>query len=79
MQSADAYVVKALKSGALGYVLKDTGPTEIIQAVQEVITGGVYLSPKISSRLVSNFLNDKEDILSDPYDNLTDRERRCRK
>ena len=37
MQSADVYVVEALKSGALGYVLKETGPSELVNAVQQVL------------------------------------------
>ena len=39
MQSADSYVVEALQSGAAGYVLKETGPSEIIQAIKAVVAG----------------------------------------
>jgi two-component system response regulator NreC len=75
MQSADVYVVEALKSGALGYVLKETGPSELVNAVQQVIGGKRYLSPRLSERLIDVLLKSKEELMLDPYENLTNRER----
>ena len=75
MQSADVYVVEALKSGALGYVLKETGPSELANAVQQVIAGKRYLSPRLSERLIDVLLQTKEDLTRDPYETLTNRER----
>jgi DNA-binding NarL/FixJ family response regulator len=51
MQSADAYVFESLKNGAAGYVLKETGPSELVNAVRQVVQGNQYLSPKLSKRL----------------------------
>ena|ERR1041384_7274536 len=75
MQSADVYVVEALKAGALGYVLKETGPSELLNAVQQVIQGQRYLSPKISERLIDVLIQTSEKIPADPYQTLTNRER----
>lgn len=75
MQSADVYVVEALKAGALGYVLKETGPSELVQAVQQVIQGQRYLSPRISERLIDVLIETKHQPSSDPYQTLTNRER----
>jgi DNA-binding NarL/FixJ family response regulator len=75
MQSTDAYVIETLKSGASGYVLKDTGPSEIVEAVHEVVNGGHYLSPKLSNRLLNPFLDKGTRDLTDPYESLTNRER----
>lgn len=75
MQSADVYIVEALKSGALGYVLKETGPSELVNAVQQVIAGKRYLSPRLSERLIDVFLQRKEEATLDPYETLTNRER----
>jgi DNA-binding NarL/FixJ family response regulator len=72
MQSADAYVLAALKSGASGYVLKETGPGEIVRAVHEVMMGEPYLSPKLSNRLLDV---ETAKVRPDPYETLTDRER----
>ena len=75
MQSADAYVVEALKAGALGYVLKETGPSELLSAVQQVVRGRRYLSPRISERLIDVLLENTEKLPADPYQSLTNRER----
>jgi DNA-binding NarL/FixJ family response regulator len=69
------YVVDALKAGALGYVLKETGPSELINAVQHVIAGNRYLSPRLSERLIDVLLQGKEESTLDPYETLTNRER----
>jgi DNA-binding NarL/FixJ family response regulator len=73
MQSADSYVVEALNCGASGYVLKETGPSEIIQAIHVVVNGERYLSPKLSQRLTDSSARKKG--ITDPYDTLTHRER----
>ena len=73
MQSADSYVVEALGCGAAGYVLKETGPSEIIQAISAVVAGERYLSPKLSERLLNASSGKKK--ISDPYETLTPRER----
>jgi DNA-binding NarL/FixJ family response regulator len=75
MQSADVYVVEALKAGALGYVLKETGPSELLNAVQEVVRGERYLSPRLSERLIDVLLQTTEKVNADPYETLTTRER----
>jgi DNA-binding NarL/FixJ family response regulator len=75
MQSADVYVVEALKSGALGYVLKETGPSELANAVRQVIAGKRYLSPRLSERLIDVLLQTSEELTLDPYETLTNRER----
>jgi DNA-binding NarL/FixJ family response regulator len=75
MQSADVYVVEALKAGALGYVLKETGPSELVNAVKQVVEGKRYLSPRLSERLIDVLLHGREEIAIDPYETLTNRER----
>ncbi|HLO27802.1 MAG TPA: response regulator transcription factor [Anaerolineales bacterium] len=75
MQSADVYVVEALKAGALGYVLKETGPSELRKAVQQVIHGQRYLSPRLSERLIDVLIQTAEKAIADPYQTLTNRER----
>ncbi len=74
MQSADAYVIEALKNGAAGYVLKETGPSELINAVREVTQGNQFLSAKLSERLYASGRK-IVDIPSDAYETLTARER----
>jgi two-component system response regulator NreC len=75
MQNADAYVMDALKLGASGYVLKDTGPVELIQAVRDVIAGKSYFSQAISERLNNSFIQHASKNVEDPFELLTNRER----
>ena len=75
MQSADPYIVQALKAGASGYVLKDSGPDEVINAIQQVLNGKRYLSPQLSEKLIDLFVAKVEIDVLDPYNSLTARER----
>jgi two-component system, NarL family, response regulator NreC len=75
MQNADAYIVDALKLGASGYVLKDTGPAELIQAIRDVVTGQRYLSREISERLTNTTIRQSGEMVDDPYQRLSNRER----
>ncbi len=74
MQSADAYVIEALKNGAAGYVLKETGPGELVKAVNEVTLGNQFLSAKLSERF-QNRGREIQDTPPDAYETLTLRER----
>jgi DNA-binding NarL/FixJ family response regulator len=65
------YVTEALRAGVKGYVLKSQVTTDLVDAIQQVCAGGVYLSPNISRAVVEAFLS-KEEISQDP---LTSRER----
>ena len=45
------YAVKALESGALGYVIKSAAVGELVEAIRTVSAGEVYISPKVHSRV----------------------------
>ena len=75
MQSADPYVMQALKAGASGYVLKDSGPSEVVKAIQQVLSGRRYLSPQLSEKLIDLFIAKVKSGMLDPYNALTTRER----
>ncbi len=74
MQSANAYVVEALNLGADGYVLKDTGPGELVAAIHTVILGNRFISEKLLERIESIGKN-VDDAPMDTYQTLTARER----
>jgi DNA-binding NarL/FixJ family response regulator len=65
------YVSEALRAGAKGYVLKNQAATDLVQAVQQVARGGIYLSPHVSRAVVEAYLS-KANV---PVDPLTPRER----
>ena len=51
----ESYVSHALKSGALGYMLKEMDADAIVQAIKVVAAGGSYLHPKVTHNLVAEF------------------------
>jgi DNA-binding NarL/FixJ family response regulator len=55
---ADDYVFRALQAGAIGFLLKDTPPQQLIQAVRLAATGDSMLSPRIARQLISHIADD---------------------
>lgn len=58
MHDSRDYVVRSVKSGAKGYVLKDVGSEELVMAINQVAQGRSYLCPQASDRLLEQ-LNEK--------------------
>jgi DNA-binding NarL/FixJ family response regulator len=52
----DEYVYAALRAGASGFLLKDAGPTELLQAIRVVAAGEALLAPSITKRLIAEFV-----------------------
>ncbi|GAA4909421.1 LuxR family two component transcriptional regulator [Stackebrandtia albiflava] len=50
---ADAHVLRALRAGAAGFLLKDTPPVELVEAVRRVADGRPVLSPTVMTRLIA--------------------------
>jgi len=67
----DEYVTESLRAGGRGYVLKSQAAEDLVQAIQEVCRGSIYLSPSISRAVVDAYLS-KTNISADP---LSGRER----
>jgi len=76
MHSDEGYVLKALKAGARGYLLKDSADHDLINAVKAVTDGKAFFSPAISKMLVEDYVRQmRERAVEDSYDLLTTRER----
>lgn len=76
MHSDESYVLKALKAGARGYLLKDSAEYDLINAVRAVSEGKAFFSPAISKMLVEDYMRQmQERAVEDTYDLLTTRER----
>ncbi|MGH8876819.1 MAG: response regulator [Stackebrandtia sp.] len=72
----DEYVFEALRSGASGFLVKDTEPAELLQAVKVVARGDALLSPGVTRRLVAEFAQRaKEPVSAAKLEQLTERER----
>ncbi len=76
MHSDESYVLRALRNGAQGYVLKASATEDLLQAIRTVLRGEYYFSHSISQRAASLYVEKaRSNEFSDPYDLLTDRER----
>jgi two-component system nitrate/nitrite response regulator NarL len=51
------YVIHVAKSGAQGYLLKESPPEELLQAIRAIQSGGTYYSPHVATHLVDEFQN----------------------
>jgi DNA-binding NarL/FixJ family response regulator len=76
---ADDQVLRALRAGASGFLLKDTPPAEIVRAVRLVAAGEAMLSPTVTRRLLEHVADGGFDTrrarARELLDRLTDRER----
>ena len=73
----DEYVHEALRAGASGFLLKDTPPADLLEAIQVVAGGEALLAPTVTRRLIENFVRAPRSATSAPesLDVLTTRER----
>ncbi|MHC3467924.1 response regulator [Streptomyces sp. 7R007] len=72
----DEYVFEAIRSGASGFLVKDTEPDELLRAVRAVVGGDALLSPGVTRRLIAEFAaRSKEPAAEGVLAGLTDRER----
>jgi len=76
MHSDDSYVLRALKAGARGYLLKDSAEADLIKAVHAVAGGKSFFSPAVSKVLLDDYVRKlRRSGTEDAYDLLTPRER----
>ena len=67
----EQFALRALKSGASGYLTKESIPEELIKAIQKIIKGGKYISESFSDELLVSMGRDVEQL---PHEALSDRE-----
>jgi len=76
MHADESYVLKALKSGARGYLLKDSPEDDLINAIRAVHVGKAFFSPEISRMLAEDYMRQMQQRgVEDSYELLTPRER----
>ena len=67
-------VMEALEAGAHGYVLKGIGGEELMDVIQTVHNGGIYISPGLAARMLVDIKNNRESRECDLFADLTARE-----
>ncbi|HEX6547046.1 MAG TPA: response regulator transcription factor [Bryobacteraceae bacterium] len=76
MHSDESYILRALKSGARGYLLKDSAEADLIGAVRAVAAGKAFFSPAVSKVLADDYIRQiQQKGVEDSYELLTSRER----
>lgn len=71
MYSEDQYAMRAIRSGAAGYMTKESAADELLNAIARVTAGGRYISPQVAERLV---FEQDESSKGLPHNELSDRE-----
>jgi DNA-binding NarL/FixJ family response regulator len=73
----DEYVYGALRAGASGFLLKDAGPADLLQAIRTIAAGDGLLAPSITRRLIAEFVQRPDPAAPVPAElaRLTERER----
>jgi two-component system, NarL family, response regulator NreC len=76
MHSDETYILRALKAGARGYLLKDSAESDVARAIRSVAEGKSFFSPAVSKVLLEDYVKKLQRTGSeDSYDLLTPRER----
>lgn len=74
MHDEGLYAERALRAGAMGYLMKQEAGEKIVAAIQRLLAGEIYLSDKIKEKMLHRFVNKKGDGMVFSIDTLSDRE-----
>jgi DNA-binding NarL/FixJ family response regulator len=74
MHAESLYGNRALRAGAMGYVMKSEPATTMIEAIRKVLGGDVHVSEKMATLVVSKFVQGESDQPPSPLETLSDRE-----
>jgi DNA-binding NarL/FixJ family response regulator len=68
------YAERALRAGARGYIMKEAGGENLLAAIRQVLNGDVYVSPRMSARILQGMSGNRPRGSSSPIEKLSDRE-----
>ncbi len=74
MHDEVVYAERALRAGARGYIMKEAGGENLLAAIRQVLRGEVYVSPRMSARILEGISTIRPRGSSSPIEKLTDRE-----
>jgi DNA-binding NarL/FixJ family response regulator len=76
MHSDESYVLRAMKAGVHGYLLKESAEIDLLHAIRAVTQGQSFFSPAVSRMLAEDYVRQLQDReIEDSYDLLSPRER----
>jgi DNA-binding NarL/FixJ family response regulator len=70
----DGYLQQLIGAGANGYVLKQSAPNELINAIRTIGEGNAYIDPSLTRKVMGGYVNKAESLRGDGKGELTDRE-----
>ena len=74
MHDEVVFAERALRAGARGYIMKEAGGENLLAAIRQVLRGEVYVSPRMSSRILNDLSARRPRGSTSPIERLTDRE-----
>src|SRR5205807_3084462 len=74
MYDESLYAERALRAGAMGYINKQEMSEKIIEAIRHVMEGKIYLSPRMTERLLQRAVGASPELARSPVETLSDRE-----
>jgi DNA-binding NarL/FixJ family response regulator len=74
MHDEAIYAERALRAGALGFVMKEQSSEVLLTAVRRVLSGEIYLSESMKGKLLQKLAKPRSEVISSPIAHLTDRE-----
>jgi len=74
MHDESLYAERVLRAGGRGYIMKQEGGRKLLEAIRHVLTGQIYVSEKMSAKILEIFSGRRLEARKSPVENLTDRE-----
>ncbi len=74
MHDESIYAERCLRAGAKGYIMKQAPSEKMLSAIRKVLSGEIYVSDIVNSRLLNRFTQDKSESTDSPVDILSNRE-----
>ncbi len=74
MHDESLYAERVLRAGGRGYIMKQEGGKMLLQAIRQVLEGKIYVSEKISAKILEIFSGRRSETSNSPMERLTDRE-----
>jgi DNA-binding NarL/FixJ family response regulator len=74
MHDESLFAERALRAGAMGYINKAEATDKVVEAIRQVIRGKIYLSPRMTERMLCRAIGTEESLDHSPIDSLSDRE-----
>src|SRR5437762_14056906 len=74
MHDESLYAERVLRAGGRGYIMKQEGGKKLMEAIRQVLSGQIYVSEKMSTKMLETFSGRRSEKVASPVENLTDRE-----